>query len=133
MKFIVLNISRSFCEGMHGWELYTATRYAWLVNPKAQPNLKYAVAVAGGIIREIYQLYRDENGPLWTRVIEKGQPRYYFHGKPIRFCYCCNQDIDKKDIKDLISHIGRELTPKMKRRDFEYYEEIDSIPLKTMQ
>ncbi len=52
---IIINIAQLYRPGMSAPELYDATRHAWRVCPdRHEPD--FALAVAGGIIREVYEI-----------------------------------------------------------------------------
>lgn len=52
---IIINIARLYRPGMSAAALYDASRHAWRVRPdRHKPDL--ALAVAGGIIREVYEI-----------------------------------------------------------------------------
>lgn len=65
-------------------QLYNSTRTAWEINPERHKNVRHAIAVAFGIIREVYQI---ENEWLRADVNADGSPRqidsrWMFVGKP---------------------------------------------------
>ena len=74
---VLININRTFREGMSPDELYKATRKHWKIVPERQPvPPQYAFAVYGGIIREVYQIttWHDSQGYIGRR---------YFSGQPV--------------------------------------------------
>ncbi|MBS1712987.1 MAG: hypothetical protein JST30_01485 [Armatimonadetes bacterium] len=63
---ILIKINRLYRRGMRAEELYTATRKSWVVNKRSADQVKYAVAVAFGIVREVYRIeewYPSEDHP----------------------------------------------------------------------
>ncbi|MCB1281343.1 MAG: hypothetical protein KDB18_07450 [Salinibacterium sp.] len=52
---ILINIAQLYRPGMSAPELYDSTRHAWKVNPDRHPA-KHALAIHGGIVREVYQI-----------------------------------------------------------------------------
>ena len=56
-KAVVVNISRLYREDMRGQELYEATRGFWVVN-KNREKAEYAIAVVGGIAKEVYRIHK---------------------------------------------------------------------------
>jgi uncharacterized protein len=45
-------------EAAYQKALFNATRASWKVSPKRRPNIKHAIAFAGGVIRQVYQIER---------------------------------------------------------------------------
>lgn len=45
-------------------QLYERTRGFWVMNPDKHLNVKYAMAVAYGVIREVYRIERWEKSPV---------------------------------------------------------------------
>lgn len=52
---ILIRIAKSYHEGMGGNELYEATRGVWRVGSHREA-VRHALAVAGGIVREVYEV-----------------------------------------------------------------------------
>jgi hypothetical protein len=52
---IVIRINRLYRPGMTPTELYDATRGVWVVGPQRE-KAKYAFAIFGGVIREVYEI-----------------------------------------------------------------------------
>ncbi len=53
---ILIRINKHYYSGMSEHELYEATRGIWVVSEKSCQKVKYAMAVYGGIIREVYSI-----------------------------------------------------------------------------
>ena len=67
---LIIRINRLYRNGMSKNELYDATRGWWRVQYEKVKDCKIALAVAGGIVREVYKIkeWRDKNG----NVLSKG-------------------------------------------------------------
>ncbi len=53
---ILLNIIRTYKADMTEEELYEATRGAWRININNARTIKYAVAIAWGMVQEVYEI-----------------------------------------------------------------------------
>ncbi len=53
---LLFRINKSYEDVVTTEGLYEATRGTWRVSINRANNIKYAVAVAGGVIREIYEI-----------------------------------------------------------------------------
>jgi len=53
---VLLNLNRQFDRALTAEQLYQRTRGYWVMNPSRHPGVQYAMAVAFGIIREVYKI-----------------------------------------------------------------------------
>ncbi len=53
---LLFRIDKSYEDVVTAKGLYEATRGTWRININRANNIKYAVAVAGGVIREVYKI-----------------------------------------------------------------------------
>lgn len=53
---VILHISQTWQEGMGADETYECARKAWRLNPRARDCVKYALAVANGVVRGAYRI-----------------------------------------------------------------------------
>jgi hypothetical protein len=60
---VLVNLRRQFERGLSEQQLYERTRGFWTLNPERHPSVKYGMAVALGIIREVYEI------SSWTRHV----------------------------------------------------------------
>ncbi len=70
---ILIKINRQYRRGMSADALYQATRKSWVVG-KRRDGARYGIAVAGGIVREVYEITE------WYQP-ESNSNRWAFHGK----------------------------------------------------
>jgi hypothetical protein len=76
---ILIRIATHWRRGMRPDEVYEATRRRWKLNPVRARRAKYAIAVADGIVRAVYE--RME----WTRATpaeKKDEGRWEFAAEP---------------------------------------------------
>jgi hypothetical protein len=76
---ILIRIATHWRRGMRPDEVYEATRRRWKLAPSRAKRAKYAVAVADGIVRAVYE------GMEWTRassVEKKDVGRWEFAARP---------------------------------------------------
>lgn len=66
---VLLNLNRQFDRALTKEQLYERTRGFWVMNPDKHPNVRYAIAVAYGVIREVYQIERWERLPV-GKIVE---------------------------------------------------------------
>lgn len=70
---LLIRINRQYRRGMSAKDLYEATRKSWVVGNR-RSGVRYGIAVAGGIIREVYTISE------WYRPDEESK-RWAFHGQ----------------------------------------------------
>ena len=61
---VLLNLNRQFDRALTDEQLYERTRGFWVMNPDKHRNVKYAMAVAYGVIREVYRIESWERLPV---------------------------------------------------------------------
>lgn len=61
---VLLNLNRQFDRALTQEQLYERTRGYWAMNPDKHPKVQYGMAVAYGVIREVYQIERWERSPV---------------------------------------------------------------------
>lgn len=83
---LLIRINQMYSPGMSTQALYEATRGVWVIGERRE-KAQYAFAVAGGIIREVYEIHSwhpAATTPYSTRPLNdvycKG--RWEFLGKP---------------------------------------------------
>jgi hypothetical protein len=54
---LLIRIAKLYRDGMSAEELYEATRGVWRLGDRREAA-RYAFAIAGGIVREVYQIHR---------------------------------------------------------------------------
>lgn len=74
-KYIIIKTTPNTISANHG-DLYEATRKAWRADIKKAKKYKYVLAVVNGIVREVYEVDKD-NG--WHQL---SSDRIAFNGKP---------------------------------------------------
>lgn len=53
---LLIRISQKYSPGMSKQALYEATRGVWVIGERRE-NVHYAFSVAGGIVREVYEIH----------------------------------------------------------------------------
>ncbi len=74
LPIMLININKHYGREMSQRELYNITRKAWRVGTRRE-KVKYAVAVYGGLTREVYRVKK------WFPVKVKGKIRWGFKAK----------------------------------------------------
>lgn len=59
---VLLRINKQFEPNLSPEQLYERTRGYWAMAPDSRRRVEYAIAVAGGLIREVYRV------DAWTRI-----------------------------------------------------------------
>ncbi|MDQ2841048.1 MAG: hypothetical protein M3Y72_08425 [Acidobacteriota bacterium] len=65
---VLLNLNRQFDRSLTDEQLYERTRGYWVMNPDKHPEVKYAMAIAYGLIREVYRIEHWERSPVYDIV-----------------------------------------------------------------
>jgi hypothetical protein len=69
IPMLLVNLRRQFEHGLTAEQLYARSRGGWELQPKRHIRVKHAMAIAFGIIREVYRLER------WERFDTRSQPK----------------------------------------------------------
>ena len=74
---MIIKVNRLYREGMSTAEVYEITRQWWRVSGKRAQMMKYALAVAHGIVKEVFEI------DAWRRGDEKDEcpGRWSFEGR----------------------------------------------------
>jgi len=76
---VLINIRQEWYRGISPERLYERTRQYWACNPERHPNVRYAMAIKGGIVRQVYEIDK------WEKVDTKTvsyDPSRRMHDKP---------------------------------------------------
>jgi hypothetical protein len=68
-KVVLVNIGREWRDGLTPEQLYERTRRYWVCKP-SNHDARYAVSVAKGIVREVYQIDGWDQVDLRTEAID---------------------------------------------------------------
>jgi hypothetical protein len=97
---VLIKVSKNYKEDMTPTELYEVTRKSWIMSQSKLPKIKYAVAAAAGLTREVYSITK------WYPV----ENRWAFIGEvapeEIRKKYVNKQYEQKKGAANPISYFN---------------------------
>lgn len=87
---VLLNLNRQYDRALTPEQLYERTRGYWVMRPDRHSGVKFAMAVAFGVIREVYRIDRWEKSPVdesvvsdlrrFDRIESKAKYRWTFMG-----------------------------------------------------
>jgi hypothetical protein len=87
---VLLNLNRQYDRALTAEQLYERTRGYWVMRPDRHSDVKFAMAVAFGVIREVYRIDQWERSPVeeivvsglrrFDRVESKAKYRWTFTG-----------------------------------------------------
>ena len=80
---ILIRLTRKWRPGMSAEDLYEATRTAWRVRRRRSAAAKYAMAVHGGIVREVYEIdsWHPAGATRRRKLGVKDRGRFEFVGR----------------------------------------------------
>lgn len=94
VQAVVLRITYQFEAGLTPEQLYERTRGYWVMQPMKHRDVEFALALAGDVIQEVYQIdgwTRRETAAIQPNYLRRPDPvdaslrsryRYEFHGGP---------------------------------------------------
>lgn len=72
---ITVKITRTFREGMSAGELYEIARGIWKIDKRRRDRVSYVLAVADGVVKEVYKAFRWQNAGTDTYRFRNHAPR----------------------------------------------------------
>jgi uncharacterized protein len=71
---ITVKINRTFREGMSSEELYEITRGIWRIDKRRRDQINYVLAVAEGVVKEVYETFRWQDAGTDAYQFRKHKP-----------------------------------------------------------